>query len=350
MSGAAPTIEPGLAPEPVQPGIWRLKVPLHARAEPVNVWLLVDPDDGSVVVFDTGLAPCARDRFEHALNAIGAQPSDVCVVVVSHQHPDHVGGSRALHDLTGARVLATASTIEQTFEVWADDGRLEAYMHRVQAHIGRNGFPDALAAQLVGDHLLARVGIALAPEDAWVPVADGDVVEAAGRSWRVVTVPGHSDGQIVLHDERSGLLLSADHLLERISPAVGRFPGHEADPLARYLESLQRVADLEQVELVLPGHGAPFRGAAQRARALVVHHEERIDACIEVVRRARGPVTAFEVAQRVFPRVFADEAHVDPPSARFATTESIAHLEHARFAGRLGLDREDDELVTYRTL
>ena len=30
--------------------------------------------------------------------------------------------------------------------------------------------------------------------------------------------------------------------LDRISPAVGRFPRHERDPLARYLESLMAIA------------------------------------------------------------------------------------------------------------
>jgi glyoxylase-like metal-dependent hydrolase (beta-lactamase superfamily II) len=245
-------------------------------------------------------------------------------------------------------VHATASAIEQVLDVWGDDGRLESYMSEVREHLRRNGLPDAIASQLANDHLHARAAIDLAPDSAWLPIEDGAVIEAGGRSWRVVAAPGHSDGQIVLHDEVGGLLLSADHLLERISPAVGKFPRHEADPLRRYIESLDRVADLAPVELVLPGHGAPFRGARDRALTLIQHHERRIDACIAAVAEAARPVTAYDVATVVFAKVF-DPSAGDPDAAsiRFATTETLAHLEHARFDGRVAFDRDDETTATY---
>lgn len=335
------------APEPVQPGIWRLPIPLHARAEPVNSWLLVDPDDGSVVIFDTGVAPDAHERFSAALDDIGAAPSDVRSIVVSHQHPDHVGGTRALHELTGAPLVASASTIDHTHDVWGYDGRLERYMGEIRLHLLRHGLAPEISDRLVDDHVWARVAIELAPQAAWTPVADGDLLRAGGRDWRVVFVPGHADGQLVLHDAQGGLLLSADHLLERISPAIGKFPEHEPDPLGRYLESLDRVASLDHVELVLPGHGTPFRGAAQRAHDLVAHHVDRIDACVAALSAPGGqPMTAFDVARIAFPRVFIEDP-VDAPSARFATTEALAHLEHARVLGRVATVLEDDDVVTW---
>lgn len=332
--------------EPVQPGIWRLQVPLHARAEPVNVWLLRDPADGSIVVFDTGIAPHAPARWRAVLDQLRATPADVRSIVVSHQHPDHVGGTGSLHQLTGAPVLASASAIEQVLDVWGDNGRLEAYMGEVRDHLRRNGLPAAIAERLRDDHVHARAAIELAPDAAWQPLADGAQLDAGGRTWRVVFTPGHSDGQFVLHDEDGGLLLSADHLLERISPAVGKFPRHEPDPLRRYLESLERVAALTPVELVLPGHGAPFRGAADRARVLIDHHAQRIDACVAAVRAAAAPVTAYDVASVVFAKVFATP-EPDAPSIRFATTESLAHLEFARLDGRIAFARDDEELATY---
>lgn len=326
-----------------------MQVPLHARAEPVNVWLLRDPIDGSIVVFDTGIAPGAAARWDSALEQLRATPADVRAIVVSHQHPDHVGGSAALHARTGAPVFATASAIEQVLDVWGDGGRLDSYMAEVRDHLRRNGLPDDVAALLANDHLQARAAIDLAPDDVWQPIEEGGIVEAGGRSWRIVATPGHSDGQIVLHDEAGGLLLSADHLLERISPAVGKFPRHEPDPLRRYVESLQRVADLAPVELVLPGHGAPFRDASARARTLIEHHERRIDACVAAVAVASEPVTAYDVAAVVFAKVFGSSAtgSIDAASIRFATTETLAHLEYARFDGRVRFDRDDETIATY---
>ncbi len=332
-------------PDQVAPDIWRVKVPLHVRVDPVNAYLLVDAD-GSVTAFDTGIAPLATELWRAALTAIGRTPDDVCRIVVSHHHPDHIGGSGALHRLTGAPLLASKSTIQQAPDVWGDRGRMASYFESIDAHLHEHGLPADVAERLRHEADLARMAVDLPPDDAWEPLEEGDRIEAAGRTWSVVFTPGHADGHLVLHDRAGdGLLLAGDHLLERISPAVGRFPRHEKDPLARYLESLIKVAMLDPT-LVLPGHGDPFSDAAARARVLVQHHHDRIDDCVGAVSEL-GAAAAYDVARLVFAHVFAAQ-RPDPANQRFATTESLAHLERARFDGRLVRAREDDGLVRYR--
>ena len=335
------------APDQVAPGIWRVKVPLHVRVEPVNAYLLLD-DDGSVTIFDTGIAPLAAELWGAAISAVDRTPGDVRRIVVSHHHPDHIGGSGALHRLTGAPLLASKSTIQQAPDVWGDRGRMDSYFESIDEHLHEHGLPHDVAEQLRHEADLARMAVNLPPDDAWEPLEDGDRIEAAGRTWHVVATPGHADGHIVLHDrEGDGLLLAGDHLLERISPAVGRFPRHEKDPLARYLESLIKVAMLDP-QFVLPGHGDPFTGAAERARVLVQHHDTRIDECVAAVTEL-GDAAAYDVARRVFAHVFAAE-RPDPANQRFATTESLAHLERARFDRRLTRARDEDGLVRYRII
>lgn len=331
-------------PDEVAPGIWRVKVPLHVRVDPANVYLLVD-DDGRVTAFDSGIAPGATKLWRSALAAIDRRPEDVQQLVVSHHHPDHIGGSGALHRLTGAVPLASPSTIQQAPDVWGDRGRIDSYLAAVDEHLREHGLPDEVAEQLRHETDIARMAIQLPPDDAWEPIDDGDRIEAAGRTWDVRLTPGHADGHLVLHDREGGLLLAGDHLLERISPAVGRFPRHERDPLARYLESLIKVAMLDP-RVVLPGHGDPFEGGAARARVLMKHHRERIDECVAAVE-AIGAAAAFDVARRVFAHVFEAE-RPDAANQRFATTESLAHLERARFEQRLTRAREDDGIVRYR--
>ncbi|MCB0880419.1 MAG: MBL fold metallo-hydrolase [Thermoleophilia bacterium] len=332
-------------PDEVAPGIWRVRIPLHVRVDPVNAYMLLD-DDGSVTVFDTGVAPGASRLWKAALAAVDRSPQDVQRFVVSHHHPDHIGGSGPLHALTGAVPLASSSTIHQAPDVWGDRGRIDEYIAAVDAHLREHGLPDEVARALEHETELARIAITLPPDDAWQPLDDGDRIEAAGRSWHVVATPGHADGQIVLHDRDGGLLLAADHLLERISPAVGRFPRHERDPLARYLESLMKVAMLDP-KLVLPGHGDPFAGGADRARVLVSHHQQRIDQCVEAVREI-GNATAYDTARLVFAHVFERE-QLDAPNQRFATTETLAHLERARAEGRVTRARDDEGRVRYET-
>jgi glyoxylase-like metal-dependent hydrolase (beta-lactamase superfamily II) len=189
------------------------------------------------------------------------------------------------------------------------------------------------------------MAVDLPPDDAWHPLDEGDRIEIAGRSWRTRLTPGHADGHLVLHDEAGGRLLAGDHLLERISPAVGRFPRHEKDPLARYMESLMSIA-MVVPQLVLPGHGTPFAGAADRARALMAHHVERIDDCVRAVADLDEPTT-YEVARVVFARVF-DAERPDAANERFATTETLAHLERARFDGRVARSCDADGFVRWR--
>lgn len=332
------------APVEVDPGIWVVRIPLHVRVEPVNAYVLEDAD-GSVTIFDTGIAAMAAEVWRDSLGRIGKAPSDVRRIVVSHHHPDHIGGAGALHRLTGAPVLASRSTIEQAPDVWGDGGRMDSYFTSIRAHLHEHGLPDEVADMLEHEADLARMAVDLPPDGAWQPLDEGDRIELGGATWRVRLTPGHADGHLVLHDEAGGRLLAGDHLLERISPAVGRFPRHERDPLARYLESLVTIAMVDP-RLVLPGHGEPFTGASARARALVAHHVERIDQCVAAVA-SLGEATAYEAARIVFGHVFRAE-HPDPANQRFATTETLAHLERARFDGLVDRAPGTDGLVRYR--
>ncbi|MCW2956961.1 MAG: fold metallo-hydrolase [Thermoleophilia bacterium] len=347
MRRTAPSTLPVVSlPQEVQPGIWVLPIPLHVRSQPVNSWLLEDVDH-TLLVFDTGIDAGAAELWPRALASIGYAPHDVRRIVVSHHHPDHVGGSGALHHLTGAPILASRETIRFSPLVWGDDGRMEQYFAELRDLLALHGFPVEVAFQLEHEAELAKRAVQLPPDDAWQAIDAGDVLVIGGRSWRVIPTPGHVDGQIALHDAESGLLLAADHLLERVSPAVGRFPRHEPDPLASYLASLDRVASLE-VGTVLPGHGMPFTGASARARALQEHHAERVEQCVAAVDagEAGGGVTAYEVARSVFAHVF-DRTPLDAANQRFATTESLAHLEYARGRGRLAVSPDASGHLRY---
>ena len=70
----------------------------------------------------------------------------------------------------------------------------------------------------------------------------------------------------------------------RTSPACRR---RRRDPLTEFFRSLEKVAELEGVQQVLPAHGHPFVDLAGRAKEIREHHEERLDTLRTAAERAR---------------------------------------------------------------
>jgi glyoxylase-like metal-dependent hydrolase (beta-lactamase superfamily II) len=287
----------------------RLTLPLPTRPGHVHAYLLRD-DDGWTLV-DTGLAlPDLEQRLERAAAALDGP---IVRIVVTHFHPDHVGGAERAADLTGARVHQGELDYAQCERVWGTPD----WPDRIADWFLRHGVPRPVA-----DELIER-GHAYAPFIRFAPdperLREGDRV----AGWEVVEVPGHADGHIAL--VRDGVLVAGDHLLPRITPAIGLYPDSRPDPLGDYLRSLERTASLG-ARLALPGHGEPIGDPAGRAREIVAHHAARL----REVEAALGeaPQTGYDVSLAVFGRELA------PTTRRFAVAETLSHLERLVADGR----------------
>ena len=75
-----------------------------------------------------------------------------------------------------------------------------------------------------------------------------------------------------------------------------------ADPLARFLVSLEAFAALSERTLVLPSHGLPFHGIAPRVDALREHHDARLAELEVAIAGAGAPVSAADVVPLLFRR------------------------------------------------
>src|SRR5262249_17321762 len=114
------------------------------------------------------------------------------------------------------------------------------------------------------------------------------------------------------------VLIAGDHLLGRISPAVGLYPESRPDPLGDYLASLERTIELAP-RIVYPGHGDPIADPPGRARELIAHHRDPLDQTAQAV--GVTGLTSFEVSLRLF----GDD--LSPTQRRFAVAETLSHLE-----------------------
>jgi glyoxylase-like metal-dependent hydrolase (beta-lactamase superfamily II) len=286
-------------------GVRRVTFPLPTKPWHVHGYLLAGEDGWTLV--DTGLA---WPDLEERVLALGVP---IARIVVTHFHPDHVGGADQARTATGAPVLQGELDYEQCEHVWGNP----RWPQRMAAWFAEHGVPKEITDDLieVGSAYGAFIRFARDPER----LREGDRVDG----WEVIAVPGHADGHIAL--ARDGALVAGDHLLPRISPAVGLYPDSRPDPLADYLDSLRRTAELAP-RVVYPGHGDPIEDAAGRASELIEHHRERLDA----TEAALGdqPRSGYEVSCAVFGGGLA------PAGRRFAVAETLSHLVRLAAEGR----------------
>src|SRR5205085_10450565 len=113
--------------------------------------------------------------------------------------------------------------------------------------------------------------------------------------------------------------------LTRIAPPIGIYPNSRPDPLGDYLVTLDRIEELAP-RVAYAGHHDPVLDPAERAREIRRHHVERLE-------REQGaldgrPLSGYEVSLSLFP------GDLTPTLRRFATAESLAHLERLVHEGR----------------
>lgn len=238
-------------------------------------------------------------------------------LVLTHYHPDHVGGGALLADLVQPEEIVQGSR-DAAFAhaAFGADRDLDAYRRYLVAH----GMPTRHAAEAVAGESSLPVELA----QPTLLVAEGDCLEMGGEEFLVLELPGHAPGHIALLGERSGRLFAGDVLLERITPNVGLWEDSGPDPVHDYLATLDRLGQLRPA-IVYPGHERTVADPVQRVRQLERHHRSRLRAHLDAL--ARQPTTTYEVACRVF----GDQP--GPHERPFALVEAPAHLVHLRELG-----------------
>ena len=324
--------------EQVRPGVWSVPVTIPDNPLRYTLCYLLLSDAGVVVVdpgWDSGTGWADLQR---GLATAEVSADRITGIVVTHVHLDHHGLSRRLSEASGAwiamhaeEVHALPARINET--VGPDGGR---------AWLARSGAPPEMMAEFNADMAEALGFYRLADPD--VLLQDGATLDLPGRRIQVVWTPGHTPGHICLHDADYDLLLTGDHLLPRISPNIGIFPGGTQSPLTSYLDSLRAMPRFDNAE-ALPAHEYRFRGIAGRSRFLIEHHDVRAREVLDVVA-AVGQPTIWQVAEHLTWSRSWDE--IGNFMRRAALAETAAHVEYLQRQGcllvRTGFAGEPDRL------
>lgn len=256
-------------PEEVAAGVWAIGTPIPAGTLSHTLTYLLLSDDGGVHVVDPGWDGEDGIRLlTSALEEVGRSIADVRTVIATHFHPDHLGNAGRLRELTGARIVLSATERQ----VLAQE---TSTAHRDRAEYTRRldewGVPEHRRTELEESFDRPSLVDDLVPD---VLVADGDVVELPGHRLEIVATPGHTDGHVCLVDAARGIVYTGDHVLPGIYSGIGigTLPG--SDALGDYLDSLDRLAPFDGLQ-ALPGHEYRFDGLGARRAAIAAHHLRR---------------------------------------------------------------------------
>jgi glyoxylase-like metal-dependent hydrolase (beta-lactamase superfamily II) len=282
--------------------------------------------DGFIALVDTGSGfGESNEQLEAGLRAIRqehGQPldwADLTHILITHGHIDHFGGLHFVRGHTQAPLWV--HELDRKVLIRYEE-RVAVVAQRLSTFLGEAGLSPQEHEDLMQLYLLNKQLFRSIP-------VDGTYAAAGMRvgPLRVLHVPGHTPGQVVLQLDE--VLLAGDHILPRISPhmAPERLTLHTG--LTHYLDSLEALRPLaSEVELVLGGHEAPFANLNARIDEIQALYVERLARTLDLTRQ---PATLAQVAAGLF----------NEPTGYhrlLALEEAGAYLEYLEQRGQVGLE------------
>jgi glyoxylase-like metal-dependent hydrolase (beta-lactamase superfamily II) len=226
---------------------------VHRIGEYFVNWYLIE-EGGRLTVVDAGLPASWRSLLE-ALQRIGRTPGDIEALVLTHAHFDHIGFAERARAELGVPVWVHENDASLTRRPW-----LYMTERSPLSYLSRKNLP--VVSSMVGAGA-ARVG----PIREISRFGNEGTLNVPG-SPRILFTPGHTLGHCSLHLPERDVVILGDALVTHDPYTDTRGPrivarGATADS-ERALASLERIAGTGAGTL-LPGHGEPWRGGAERA-------------------------------------------------------------------------------------
>jgi glyoxylase-like metal-dependent hydrolase (beta-lactamase superfamily II) len=304
-------------------GIHRLAIPTPFAVGRVNVYLI---EDEPLTLVDAGPnSGTSFDELQRGIAGLGHALEEIELVIVTHQHIDHLGLVSLVASHSGAEVAALDVAIPFMAN-FADEAQADDEFAR-----------DVMLRNGISEDVVAALQSVSAAFRAWGsrvevtrPLRDVEPLELRDRTLHVHHRPGHSPTDTIFHDRERRILIAADHLLGHISsnPLITRpRDGSAGRPqaLVQYLESLAKTRELD-VDLVLPGHGDPISDHRALIDQRIALHARRADKIHKLL--VEQPRSAYEIAQALWGNIAVTQAYL-------TLSEVLGHLDVLANEGRV---------------
>lgn len=165
-------------------------------------------------LIDPGLTRYLPDLLNQ-LSSDGIKKENICYIINTHSHPDHLQGSELF-----------------------DPDTVKIALHQKELEFLKG----------VGGELYGLFGITVPQMQINFPLEEGDVI-LGNQTFKIILAPGHSPGSIGLYWPEQKALFCGDVIFEQ---NVGRtdFPGGNGSLLKKSIISFSQL----DLELLFPGH------------------------------------------------------------------------------------------------
>jgi hydroxyacylglutathione hydrolase len=217
------------------PGIYQF------RGEKPGSHVYLIRGDTKNILIDTGVAgkfPVLRHRLAEA----GVRARDVNLIVLTHEHYDHIGATAFFHRtaVVAAHCLAANKVELQdefvTFRKYHDQPSKPFWV------------------------------------DVWLE--DGSIIDLGNYELQVLHTPGHTSGCICLYEPRAGLLFTGDTVFAGGTLSEIAVGGNVSD----YVNSIRRLSNLK-VKQIYPGHGRASSTPDEDLPRAIVYAQTMLDDC-----------------------------------------------------------------------
>lgn len=320
----------------ITPEIKWLRMPVPFALDHVNVYLIRDLN-GWVIV-DTGMDTIESRSAWEEIFAGPLRGENITGIFCTHFHIDHMGLAGYLAERCRAPLFAT---YEEYFSLRGWPTNLEEVPWQHADFFKQAGLPAELLPQVL---TMFRFSPYISPPPpSFIRLQEGRRLPVCDADWQVIIGQGHSPEPALFFSAEQKILVSGDQLLPRISTNVSiSAVNSEDEPLSSWFASLDRLSELPDDVLVLPGHGLPFHGAKRRVAELRTHHERRLATILDACTGQH--LSVYELVRIIY------QGELSDFDLQLALGECLSHVRFLLVSNRMIGAPDGHGVVRYRIL
>lgn len=306
--------------------IAKITLPTPFSVGDVNVYLV---KGDALTLIDTGVnTEESKEVLSYRLSELGLKIKDIEQVILTHHHPDHASALGFFEQ----NIPVYGHQNNQRWLDWNDEFN--------QLH--DRFFLDYARIFWVAEELREKL-IDYREENKFFVnrklsgfLSEGDQLPGL-PGWTAIETLGHAQSHLSFFREKDGVLIGGDQLIAKVSPnPIMEPPLHPNDerlrPLLQYNQSLKKLLEMP-ISKVYSGHGAEIENVNERIDFQMTRQHKRAMQVKNMLEES--PLTAFEVCQRLFPKVYRNEIGL-------TMSETIGQLDYLMDLGEIVSEIQND--------